>query len=51
MDVFDLEYAGDPRISPDGKQVVFVRHFMDVDEGSERTNLWIVNSDGSDLGR
>jgi acylaminoacyl-peptidase len=49
MDVFDLEYAGDPRISPDGKQVVFVRHFMDVMKDRERTNLWIVNSDGSDL--
>jgi hypothetical protein len=25
MDVFALQYAADPRISPDGKRVVYVR--------------------------
>jgi len=47
--VFDLEYASDPRISPDGSQVVFVRNFMDKMADSRRSNLWIVNSDGTDL--
>jgi hypothetical protein len=28
-DIFDLEYANDPRISPDGKQIVYERHSMD----------------------
>ena len=47
-DVFDLEFASDPRISPDGSQVVYVRNFMDVMTDRQRSNLWIVQSDGSD---
>ncbi len=30
MDVFNLQYAGDPQISPDGKRIVYVRQFSDV---------------------
>ena len=28
MDVFELEYAADPRISPDGKRVAYLRTGM-----------------------
>jgi dipeptidyl aminopeptidase/acylaminoacyl peptidase len=48
MDVFGLEYASDPQISPDGKQIVYVRNFMDIMKDKQRSNLWIVNTDGSD---
>src|SRR5260221_407912 len=48
MDVFRLEYAADPQISPDGQRVVYVRNFMDVKKDRRRSNLWIVNVDGSD---
>ena len=48
MDVFELEYASDPQISPDGKQIVYVRNFMDIMKDRRRSNLWIVDSDGSD---
>ena len=47
IDVFELEYASDPRISPDGKQVVYVRNFMDIMKDRRRSNLWIVNVDGT----
>ena len=30
MDIFHLEYAGDPQISPDGSKVVYVRSGMDI---------------------
>ena len=30
MDLFELELASDPRISPDGRTVVYVRQFSDV---------------------
>jgi len=43
IDVFELEYASDPQISPDGKQVVYVRNFMDIMKDRRRSNLWIVN--------
>ncbi|WP_420635116.1 prolyl oligopeptidase family serine peptidase [Candidatus Palauibacter sp.] len=48
MDVFELEYAADPRISPDGQQVVYVRTSMDIMRDGKRSELWIVNADGSD---
>lgn len=47
MDVFDLEFVSDPQISPDGSQVVYVRNFKDVMADANRSNLWIVNADGS----
>jgi hypothetical protein len=30
MDVFRMEFATDPQISPDGKRVVYVRNFMAI---------------------
>ena len=47
MDVFALEFAADPQISPDGGRVVYVRNSMDVMRDRRRTELWIVNVDGS----
>ena len=44
-DIFDLEYAGDPRISPDGRQIIYERRSMDIMTDSVRSNLWIINSD------
>jgi dipeptidyl aminopeptidase/acylaminoacyl peptidase len=46
-DIFGLEYAGDPQIAPDGKSVVYVRSSMDIMKDRGRSNLWIINSDGS----
>ena len=49
IDMFDLEIATDPQISPEGAKVVFVRNFNDIMKDRKRSNLWIVNYDGSDL--
>ena len=48
IDVFQLEYASDPQISPDGQHIVYVRSFMDIMKDQRRSNLWILNADGSD---
>ena len=48
MDVFNLQYAGDPQISPDGKRVVYVRQFSDVMTDKRGSNLWIVDFDGKE---
>ena len=32
MDVFELEWATQPQISPDGSQVVYIRNSMDIME-------------------
>ena len=45
-DVFELEYANDPRISPDGERIVYERRSNDIMTDSTRSNLWIINADG-----
>ena len=47
LDIFNLEYISDPQISPDGKQVVYIRNFKDVMTDKNLSNLWIVNFDGT----
>src|SRR5690554_1571922 len=47
MDVFALEWATDPQISPDGTQVVYRRNGFDIMKDNANGNLWIVNSDGT----
>jgi len=46
-DVFELEYANDPRISPDGRRVVYERRANDIMTDKTVSNLWIINADGS----
>ena len=46
-DVFELEYANDPRISPDGKYIVYERRSSDIMTDSMRSNIWIIKSDGT----
>jgi acylaminoacyl-peptidase len=48
LDVFQLQYASDPHISPDGKQVVYVRNSMDIMKDRRHANLWIINVDGTE---
>ena len=47
MDVFSLEWASDPEVSPDGEQVAYVRRSFDVKADSRRGAIWLVGRDGS----
>lgn len=47
LDVFELEFASDPQISPDGKQIVYRRNGFDIMKDAPKGNLWIINADGS----
>jgi dipeptidyl aminopeptidase/acylaminoacyl peptidase len=47
-DIFHLQYAADPQISPDGRRVVYVRTAANIMTDTRETNLWIVNFDGAD---
>jgi len=47
-DIFNLQFASDPQISPDGKRIVYVRAFADIMSDKRLSNLWIVDFDGSD---
>ncbi len=42
--VFDLEYAADPQISPDGEYIVYVRQSMDRKTDRIRGDLWIIDT-------
>jgi acylaminoacyl-peptidase len=48
LDVFELEYAADPQIAPDGRSVVYARTFMDIMSDRRRSKLWMVSTDGTD---
>ena len=42
-DLFDLEVATDPQISPDGKTIVYVRKSNDIMTDKARNTLWAVD--------
>ena len=47
-DIFNLQFASDPQISPDGKRIVYVRAFADIMSDKRLSNLWAVDFDGLD---
>jgi len=48
LDVFSVQVAVDPQISPDGRRIVYVRQSADLSSDRRVSNLWIVNFDGSE---
>ena len=42
-DLFNLSYAADPQISPDGRRIVYVRMSADVMTDRYRPTLWLVD--------
>lgn len=41
--VFDVEYAADPQISPDGQTIVYVRRSMDKQTDRDRGDIWTLD--------
>jgi acylaminoacyl-peptidase len=48
MDVFGLEWASDPEIAPDGKQIAFLRNSMDVMKDRQRSQIWILDAESGE---
>ena len=48
-DLIALERLSEPAVSPDGARIVFTRSSLDAAANRRRTDLWIVNADGSGL--
>src|SRR5688572_22605000 len=46
-DVFNLEYADSPRISPDGQLVAYVRVSADIMTDRFRRSIWLVDANGA----
>ena len=48
VDIFQMEVASDPQISPAGSQIAYVRRAMDIMSDRPVSNIWMINADGSD---
>ena len=45
LDLGEIQAVSTPRISPDGKKIVFVHTVMDFEEDTYKNNLWMVDTD------
>src|SRR5882672_5044828 len=43
-DLFDLEAASDPRISPDGRWIAYVRRSGDIMTDRFRPSIWLIDA-------
>jgi len=46
QDVFGLEIATDPQVSPDGSRVAYVRVTMNIMTDKAERSIWVINTDG-----
>jgi acylaminoacyl-peptidase len=46
LDVFDLQWAADPQISPDGRSIAYVRMSFDIKTDRARGVIWLIGVDG-----
>jgi dipeptidyl aminopeptidase/acylaminoacyl peptidase len=51
QDLVRMDRLSEPRPSPDGDRIAFVRRQTDMDADAGRTDLWLVDIDGGDLRR
>ena len=45
----DFETVGEPKVSPDGSQVIFTRRSVDKIKDTFESTLWIMSADGGKL--
>ena len=46
VDVFDLQWAADPQIAPDGRSIAYVRMSMDIKTDRPQRLIWLTGVDG-----
>ena len=46
LDVFDLQWAADPQVSPDGRNIAYLRMGFDIKTDRARGTVWLVGADG-----
>jgi len=44
-DIFSLEYASDPQISPDGSKIVYIRNSNDIMTDGKNKSIWLIDVD------
>ena len=50
-DMLAMDRLSDPQVSPDGKWIVFVLRKTDIEENKGRNDLWLVDTNGTNLRR
>ena len=50
-DMLAMDRISDPQVSPDGKLIVFTLRKTDLEADKGRTDLWLIDTDGTDLRR
>ncbi len=50
-DMLSMDRVSDPQVSGDGKRIVVMVRTTDLEENKGRSDLWLVNVDGTGLGR
>jgi dipeptidyl aminopeptidase/acylaminoacyl peptidase len=46
LDVFELQWAADPEVSPDGRNIAYVRMGFDIKSDRVRGSVWLMGVDG-----
>ena len=47
LDVFQIQYAKDPQLSPDNTKIVYVRTKMDIMKDGKTSSIWMIDVDGN----
>ncbi|TDJ31376.1 MAG: S9 family peptidase [Gammaproteobacteria bacterium] len=47
MDVFSLEWANDPQVSPDGRTIAYTRNGFDLMSDRRTSHIWLIEVDGN----
>jgi len=47
-DLMAMQQISDPQLAPDGRSLVFVVKTNDLDDNRGRTDLWLIDTDGTD---
>ncbi len=46
LDLFNLEWASDPRVSPDGKTIAYTRNSYDIMRDRSTARIWLIDRNG-----
>ena len=49
LDIFNLEWADSPTISPSSEKIAFVRNGLDIMTDKRISTLWLMDRDGGNL--
>ena len=45
-DIFELEFASNPQLSPDGTRIIYSRNHFDIMTDRARSDVWMINKNG-----